>query len=89
MNEPRFKTLEVDFLGKNQTIYSEKSIICVFDFKLEYLCNKDLKGWSVFLGADDYLTPTMTVLFHGPPTRGPVMYFCESTQEEEEEGGGR
>lgn len=28
--------------------------------------------------ADDYLTSTMTVLFHGPPTRGPVMNFCES-----------
>lgn len=25
----------------------------------------------------------MTALFHGPPTRGPVMHFCES------EGGGR
>lgn len=28
--------------------------------------------------AHDYLTPTMTVLFHGPPTRGPVMNVCES-----------
>lgn len=28
--------------------------------------------------ADDYLTRAMTALFHGPPTRGPVMNFCES-----------
>lgn len=27
----------------------------------------------------------MTVLFHGPPTRGPVMNFCESKREEERE----
>lgn len=27
---------------------------------------------------DDYLTRAMTALFHGPPTRGPVMNFCES-----------
>lgn len=52
----------------------------------EYLC----KSWNVFFlhqllshlnleaPAHDYLTPTMTVLFHGPPTRGPVMNFCES-----------
>lgn len=28
--------------------------------------------------AEDYLTPTMTALFHSPATRGPVMHFCES-----------
>lgn len=28
--------------------------------------------------AEDYLTPTMTALFHSPATRGPVMQFCES-----------
>lgn len=28
--------------------------------------------------ADDYLTRAMTALFHGPPTRGPVMNFCAS-----------
>lgn len=31
-----------------------------------------------FSTVDGNLTSTMTVLLHGPPTRGPVMHFCES-----------
>lgn len=61
-------------------------------FLISFLINskkKKKKTLNLEALAHDYLTPTMTVLFHGPPTRGPVMNFCVKAKLEEERNKSR